>query len=67
LAVGTRLNIVGGNGFFGEENTFSFDDEVRAAVGAVVTQRNESLRGVNVDAVFFVGEGRLAGPARRED
>src|SRR5260370_35349156 len=60
LAVGARHKVIGWNRLFGEIESLSFHHEVRAAVRAVVAERDEALRCVNKDAVLVVCE---MGPA----
>ncbi len=67
LAVGARHDVTRGNRLLSEEQPLSFHHEVCPAIRAVVAQRDQPLRRVNVDAVLFVREMRAARSARRQN
>ena len=67
LAIRAWHDVVGGDRFLREVQPLSFHHEMSAAVRAVVAQRDQTLRGVNIDAIFVVGEMRPARSARRQN
>ena len=67
LAVGTRLKVVGRNGLIDEIQTLALDHQMRAAIGAVVAEREQTLRRVYVDAILLVRKVRTTGAARRQN
>jgi len=67
LAIGARHDVIRRDRLLEKVQSLSFHDEVCAAVRAVVAQRHQSLRRVNVDAVLFVGEMRAARSTRGQN
>src|ERR1700730_11462671 len=67
LTIRTGLHVIGGDWFFREEYSLALDLKMRAAVGAVVTQGNQSLGRVNVNAILFMCKMRAARAASRQD
>src|SRR5438876_11685317 len=67
LAIRARLDIIGRNRLLEEVHALPLYHQVRAAIRAVVTKRNESLWRVNVTAVFFIREMRPARAACGQD
>ena len=61
LPVGTRLKVIGRNGLIEEIQTLALDHQMGAAIGAVVAERNQTLRRVYVDAILLVRKVRPAG------
>src|SRR5437868_15215830 len=67
LTIGTGHKIVGWNRLFEKEESLSLHLQMRAAIGSVVTQGNESTRCVHVNAILFVCKMRTARATGRKN